>query len=42
MEERGLADDYDARPDGTHFTPEVATVTAEEFLDEALVRVGIS
>ena len=42
MEERGLADDYDARPDGTHFTPEVATVTAEEFLGEALVRVGIS
>lgn len=42
MEGRGLTDGYDERPDGTHFTTEVATVVAEEFLGEALVRVGIS
>lgn len=42
MEQSGLADGFEARPDGTHFTTDAATLAAEEFLGEALVRVAIS
>lgn len=42
MEARGFLENGADRPDGVHFTGEVATMTAEEFLGPAIVRAAIS
>jgi sugar lactone lactonase YvrE len=38
----GLVDDHAARPDGVHWTTEVATRIATEFLGERLVRAALA
>jgi peptidoglycan/LPS O-acetylase OafA/YrhL len=42
IDQQGLADDHDARPDGVHWSPEAATRIAREFLGEALVRAALA
>jgi len=36
-----LTDDHDARPDGVHWTPDVALRIADEFLGEQLLRAAL-
>jgi peptidoglycan/LPS O-acetylase OafA/YrhL len=38
----GLADDRAARPDGVHWTPEVATRIVNEYLGEQLIRAALN
>jgi hypothetical protein len=38
----GLADDRAARPDGVHWTPEVATRIVDDYLGEQLIRTALN
>jgi hypothetical protein len=42
LDEAGLTDDHDVRPDGVHLEPGAATRVAEEYLGERLVRVALT
>jgi hypothetical protein len=42
LDEAGLTDDHDVRPDGVHFDPEAALSVAEQFLGERLVRIALA
>ncbi|MDX2381418.1 MAG: SGNH hydrolase domain-containing protein, partial [Acidimicrobiia bacterium] len=41
VDEAGLAEDRDARPDGVHWTPEAATYIATWYLGEQLIRSAL-
>ncbi len=41
MDQTGLAEDRDVRPDGVHFEPVASARIAADFLGEALVRVAV-
>jgi hypothetical protein len=41
LDEEGLTDDREARPDGVHWTPEVATWIATRYLGEQLIRSAL-
>lgn len=41
LDEAGLTDDREARPDGVHWTPDVATWIATRYLGEQLIRSAL-
>jgi peptidoglycan/LPS O-acetylase OafA/YrhL len=41
LEQQGLADDGDVRPDGVHFDPAASLSIAEQFLGERLIRIAV-
>jgi hypothetical protein len=41
LDQAGLTDDRDIRPDGVHFDPDAAHTVAAQFLGERLVRIAL-